>query len=425
MKKRIISLFIAGLMILSLIPSALADDYLRIASSSDSRINLMLDAIDQQNFANSGTTANDAKNKIKHVIFNARFAAIGGDSFNYPNSGSYVSVIDDGTYKVNIRGAKGCFAYANYVTNLIYGEERGTAGLDNAIGRQVHTPESLKTLLTTQAQAGEHIRIGEVHSVAFISADEYGFFCLSYQNLNSTNNIELQYWTYEEFLNFSYYSGYEVYLFNTNTAVNAADVPNNVPTIIINPAADIHIGGAYSGNDTNPFTDVPVNSEYYNAVSWIYNKGITTGVSTTSFDLYGYCTRAQAVTFLWRAANCPKRYNAQNLFNDIDPNAFYYEAVLWASEQGICNGYGDGSFHPNDVITRAQFVTLLWRAKNQPEPSNTMNPFTDVYLGQYYYKAVLWGNGESVIKGCGDGRFLPNNSCTRGQIALFMYRDMK
>lgn len=408
MKKRFLSLLIAGLLIISLIPAAYAaDSYIRIGSREDPRINELLGAIDNQNFTDSGSNASKAKKMIRHAILDARFAAIDGEAFNYPNSGSYVTVIDDGTYRVGIRGAKGCFAYANYITNLIYGEDIGTAGLSNPIGRQRHTPETLKNLLLTQAQAGEHIRIGEVHSVAFISADENGFYCLSYQNLSSTNNIELQYWTYEEFLNYSYYNGYEVYLFNANPAVNTQISNYYKPTE--------HI---------NPFTDVPENSEYCSAVLWIYEQGITTGATSTTYDLNGQCTRGQAVTFLWRAAGCPKRIFATNPFNDISKDAYYYDAILWASQQGICNGYEDGSFRPDETVTRAHFVTFLWRANNQPEPDNPMNPFNDVYLGKYYYKAVLWGNSKNVIKGTGDGRFLPDDPCTRGQVALFMYRDL-
>lgn len=412
MKKRLLSLLIAGLMIISLIPAAYAaDSYLHITTRTDPRINTMLDAIDAQNFTDSGTTAKKAKNMISHVIFNARFAAIDGESFNYPNSGGYVSVIDDGTYRVGIRGAKGCFAYANYVTNLVYGEERGTAGLSNVVGRQMHSTESLKNLLITQAQAGEHIRIGDAHSVAFVAADEFGFYCLSYQNLNSTNNIELQYWTYDEFLSYSYYVGNEIYLFNTNPAVNT-----EITSFTSSYEPEEH---------TNPFTDVSEDSEYYYAVLWIYEAGITTGYTSTEYNLNGHCTRAQAVTFLWRAAGCPKRLFARNPFPDVSKDAYYYDAILWACDQGICNGYSDGTFRPNETVTRAHFVTFLWRANNQPEPLDPMNPFSDVYLGQYYFKAVLWGNSNNIIKGSGDGRFMPDEPCTRGQVALFMYRDLQ
>lgn len=407
MKKRIMSLLIAGLLMISLIPSAFADNYIRIVSKDDPKIEELLNAIDKQNFKDSGTTATKAKKMIKHALFDASFAAIGGTSFNYPNSGSYVFVIDDGTYQVNIRGAKGCFAYANYITNLVYGEEAGTNGLNecNIKGRAHHTPDSLKALLTTQAQAGEHLRIGDVHSVAFISADENGFYCLSYQNLNYSNNIELQYWTYEDFINYSYYVGNEIYLFNANAAENTKFDENYKPS-----------------EKVNPFTDITEDSPYYNAVLWIYDEGITKGVSDTRYDVKGNCTRAQAITFLWRAANCPTPKSNVNPFSDIGPEAYFRNAIAWANEKGICKGYGDGTFHPSDTVTRAQFITFLWRAKGCPEAKSNSNPFPDV-SNPNYTSAILWGNESGIIKGYENGMFMPADPCNRGHVALFLYRD--
>lgn len=407
MNKRLLSLLIAGLLLFSLIPSAFAADYyVHILDKDSPLIEEMLDGIDNQNFKNSGTTAEKAKKMIKHALFDARFAAIGGQSFNYPNSGGYTTLIDDGTYKVEIRGAKGCFAYANYITNLIYGSEKGTAGLNNIVGRQLPTPESLKALLTTQAQAGEHLRIGDVHSVAFISADANGFYCLSYQNLNSTNNIELQYWTYEDFINYSYYAGHEVYLFNTNTAENTKADKCYVDEELI-----------------NPFTDVSQDSPYYEAVLWIYNQGITTGYTDTEFKISGDCTRAQAVTFLWRAEGKPKPKTEKNPFSDISEYAYYYDAILWAAEEGIIKGYEDGTFHPNETVTRAQFVTFLWRAEGSPSVASRNAIFPDV-TDPNYSGAILWGNNKGVVKGYEDGTFRPGNTCTRGHVAMFMYREL-
>lgn len=407
MKKRLLSLLVAGLLLFSLIPSAFAaDNYVHILDKNDPRIDEMLDAIDDQNFRNSGTNAEHAKDMIRHAIFDARFAAIGGGSFNYPNGGSYATVIWDGENSVEIRGATGCFAYANYITNLIYGTEKGTAGLDNKVGRQLPTAESLKALLTTKAQAGEHLRIAEVHSVAFISADADGFYCLSYQNLNSTNNIELQYWTYEDFINYSYYTGHEIYLCDTNTVENT------------------DTDGCYINEELiNPFVDVSPESPYYEAILWIYNEGITTGYTDTEFRINGDCTRAQAVTFLWRAAGEPSPQTANNPFSDVSNYAYYYDAILWAVEQGITKGYEDGTFHPNDTVTRAQFVTFLWRSEGSPSPKSNNCIFPDV-TDPHYSDAILWGNDNDIVKGYEDGTFRPGNTCTRGHVAMFMYRTM-
>lgn len=411
MIKRLLGLLIAGLLMFSLIPSAFAaaDPYTHILDKEDPLIDEMLDAIDNQNFRNSGTTAANAKKMIKHAIFDARFAAIGGGAFDYPNGGQYATVIWDGENSVNIRGATGCFAYANYITNLIYGTEKGTAGLDNKVGRQLPTAESLKALLTTKAQAGEHLRIAEVHSVAFISADADGFYCLSYQNLNSTNNIELQYWTYEQFINYSYYTGHEIYLCDTSTVENT-------------DTDECYI--SYINKELiNPFTDVSKDSPYYEAVLWIYSKGITTGYTETEFQINGDCTRAQAVTFLWRAAGMPSPQTARNPFSDVSNYAYYYNAILWAVEQGIIKGYEDGTFHPNETVTRAQFVTLLWRYEGSPSVVSEGKMFPDV-TDPNYSGAILWGNDNGIVKGYEDGTFRPGNTCTRGHVALFMYRDM-
>lgn len=407
MKKRILSLLTAVLLMFSLVPNAFAvDNYYHIVDKNDPRIDKMIEAISQQNFKDSGTTAKKAQTTIKHIIFDARFAAIGGEGFNYPNSGNYFTLIDDGTYQVEIRGATGCFAYANYVSNMVYGKERGTAGLSNEIGRQMPTPESLKALLTTQAQAGEHLRIGEVHSVAFVSADADGFYCMSYQNVQNTNNIELQYWTYEDFINYSYYVGRPMYLFNANKALNT-DLDN------------------YYGDDemVNPFTDVSKNSVYYDAVVWSFEEGITTGYTPTEYNINGDCTRAQAVTFLWRAAGEPAPKSTKNPFSDVSNQAYYYKAILWAVENGITKGYEDGTFHPNATVTRAQFVTFLWRAEGSHSPKDTKNIFPDV-TDPNYSEAIIWSNENEIAKGYEDGTFRPANTCTRGHVAMFMFRAL-
>ena len=408
MNKRFLSLFIAGLLLFSLIPSVFAfGGYEHITDKDDPRIDAMLDAIGSQNFKNSGTTAAKAKKLIKHVLYDASFAAIGGGTFNYPNGGVYCTQINDGTYSIEIRGAMGCYAYANYVTNLVYGTDMGTKGLSNIVGRQIPTAESLKALLTTKAQAGEHLRIGgDSHSVAFVSADADGFYCLSYQNFNSTNNIELQYWTYENFVNSGTYGGREVFLFDTNTVDNT------------------DTGDCYVNEDLiNPFVDVSQDSPYYEAILWIYNEGITTGYTDTEFRINGDCTRAQAVTFLWRAAGEPGHQTENNPFSDVSPYAYYYDAILWAVEKGITKGYEDGTFHPNDTVTRAQFVTFIWRSEGSPSPYSENCIFPDV-TDPNYIDAILWGNGNDIVKGYEDGTFRPGNTCTRGHVAMFMYREM-
>lgn len=415
MKKLFFGLLLAVIIVFAAAPSALADGYVHITDKNDARIENMLSAIDSQNFEGSGTNAEHAKQTISHVLYNSSFAVFSNGQFYYSNAGSYVTTISDGTYDVQIRGAKGCFALASYVTNLTYGYDKGTAGLDNKVGNQSHTTESFKNLILTEAQAGEHMRINDKHSVAFISADENGFYCISYQDMEGCT-AELEYWTYEAFVN--KYSGYQIGIFNANTAVNSGDMTksNHTHNFVDGKCS---ICGYVLGN---PFTDVDSSSQYYDAVLWMYGQGITKGYSALEYNVSGECTRGQVVTFLWREAGCPAPKSSSSSFADVDPQSYYRDAVTWATEQGIVKGYKDGSFGPNDTVTRAQFITFLWRMEGEPKPKNKNNPFADVLEGDFY-KAILWGSGEGVVKGYENGLFRPNDPCTRGHVALFMYRN--
>ena len=133
------------------------------------------------------------------------------------------------------------------------------------------------------------------------------------------------------------------------------------------------------------------------------------------------------MTFLWRAKGCPLPSSTVNPFTDIKESDYYYNAVLWAVENGITNGYGsDTIFNPDGECTRGQVATFLWRAEGEPSMSGSANPFTDVVAGEYYYDAVLWAVENGVTNGYGsDTIFAPNLSCTRGQIVTFLYRAMQ
>ena len=175
----------------------------------------------------------------------------------------------------------------------------------------------------------------------------------------------------------------------------------------------------------NPFVDVAEGKFYYDPVLWAYYGGITTGRDATHFDPGGYCTRAQVVTFLWRAAGKPAPKSLVNPFPDVPAGKYYTDAVLWAVEQGITAGYKDGTFGPDDACTRGQIVTFLWRFAGKPEPKTLVNPFPDVAEGKFYYKAVLWAVEQGITGGFKDGTFGPDKTCTRDQIVTFLYRAMK
>ena len=174
----------------------------------------------------------------------------------------------------------------------------------------------------------------------------------------------------------------------------------------------------------NPFIDVPAGSYYEDAVIWAVDKGITSGTSAVTFDPNGNCTRAQAVTFLWRAAGSPTPKTKVMPFADVKAGSYYYDAVLWAMEQGITKGTSDTAFSPNASCTRAQIVTFLWRANGSPAVSGN-SAFTDVASDAYYAAAVTWAEKNGVTGGIGGGLFGSGNNCTRAQIVTFLYRAMK
>ena len=170
------------------------------------------------------------------------------------------------------------------------------------------------------------------------------------------------------------------------------------------------------------FVDVAKSDYYYDAVKWAVDNGVTTGVTDTIFAPGNPCTRAQTVTFLWRAAGMPQAANRVNPFTDVSVNDYYYEAVLWAVENGITGGTTATTFSPNATCTRAQVVTFLWRYSK--EDASILPMFTDVAESDYYYGAVAWAVENGVTTGVTDTTFAPGNPCTRGQIVTFLYRYM-
>ena len=174
----------------------------------------------------------------------------------------------------------------------------------------------------------------------------------------------------------------------------------------------------------NPFEDVKEKDYFYTPVLWAVQKGITNGTSATKFSPEAPCTRGQIVTFLWRACGSPEPSMVVNPFTDVSKSAYYYKAVLWALENGITTGTGKDKFSPEATCTRGQVATFLWRAQGKPTPTSSNNPFNDVNSDAYYYNAILWAVEKGVTNGTGKGRFSPDASCTRGQIVTFLYRAL-
>ncbi len=171
------------------------------------------------------------------------------------------------------------------------------------------------------------------------------------------------------------------------------------------------------------FTDIKPADYFYAPVLWAASREITTGTAPTTFAPNSACTRAQVVTFLWRAMGEPAP-SGRNPFTDVKRGEYYYDAVLWAVENGITTGTTATTFSPNAACTRAQIVTFLWRAAGSPEPKANNHGFTDLNATEYYSKAIAWAVENEITNGMTPTTFEPNRTCTRGQIATFLYRDM-
>ena len=177
-------------------------------------------------------------------------------------------------------------------------------------------------------------------------------------------------------------------------------------------------------NVENPFVDVKKSDYFYEPVLWAFyhEPQVTAGTNKTHFSPSDTCTREQVVTFLWRAAGCPKPKTKTCPFKDVKKGAYYEKAVLWAVEKGVTQGTSKTKFGVGEPCTRGQVVTFLWRAKGSPAPKTSKNPFKDVGKKDYFYQAVLWAVEKGITAGSSKTKFSPADTCTRGQIVTFLYR---
>jgi hypothetical protein len=175
----------------------------------------------------------------------------------------------------------------------------------------------------------------------------------------------------------------------------------------------------------NPFVDVNEAEYYFESVLWALKNGITTGTSETTFEPYKSCTRAEIITFLWRAAGKPEPVVEENPFEDVAESQFYYKAVLWAVEKGITTGTSSTTFSPDETCIRAQVVTFLWRAAGKPVSELQENPFTDLVENEYYCEAVLWAVEKGITTGTSNTTFSPAEICVRAQVVTFLNRADK
>lgn len=187
------------------------------------------------------------------------------------------------------------------------------------------------------------------------------------------------------------------------------------------PAGQVTVTAAFApAAEQSPFRDVSASDYYYDAVKWAAEEGITSGTSADLFSPSAPCTRAQMVTFLWRAAGSPNVGGAMT-FTDVADSAYYAPAVRWAASVGVTSGTGAGRFSPDDPCTRGQMAAFLYRWQQSPAASGS-NPFADVADSDYYYAAVLWAYQKGVTQGVSASAFAPSAPCTRGQMAMFLYQ---
>ena len=173
------------------------------------------------------------------------------------------------------------------------------------------------------------------------------------------------------------------------------------------------------------FTDMPAKGHWaHDAIDWAIVKHVTAGTTETTFSPAQICTRAQTLTFLWRAAGSPEPDSMENPFTDVEPGSYYEKAVLWAVGMGITAGTGENRFSPYATCTRSQVVTFLWRLAGSPEPETSVSPFRDLDLDAYFAPAVLWAWENGITAGTTTDRFSPDTVCNRAQVVTFLYRMM-
>lgn len=208
----------------------------------------------------------------------------------------------------------------------------------------------------------------------------------------------------------------DVYYDGTEEMWNAITIESGNENLL---SAAIHFADA---ERKNPFEDLNEETYYYDAALWAFENQITDGVDETHFAPEANATRGQVVTFLWRAAGCPQPTVSETDFEDVNSYAYYYDAVLWAVENGITGGIDEKHFAPEANATRGQVLTFLWRANGCPQAENAENIFEDVKSYAYYYDAVLWAVENGITGGIDESHFAPEDKITRGQFVTFLYR---
>lgn len=207
-----------------------------------------------------------------------------------------------------------------------------------------------------------------------------------------------------------------------NTVGDPVGLAKGTYYLLFNGSCEYSIGVTYQRSSIK-LNDIKIKSYYAMPAFWAIDKNITKGVSSSKFAPGSGCTRGEVVTFLWRANGSPTPKSTYNPFSDVKSSSYCYKAVLWAVENNITKGITENSFAPNQVCTRGQVVTFLWRANGQPKFKSSKTDFVDVDPQAYYYSAMLWATENDVTTGTTVLSFSPNQKCTRGQVVSFLFRS--
>ena len=205
------------------------------------------------------------------------------------------------------------------------------------------------------------------------------------------------------------------YLFDWTLNIRAFQYSNTDDTarqVLVNPKLATQ----------NPFVDVPNDAWYTKGILWAYENDIVEGYDATHFGPELHCNRASAIGYLWRAKGCPKPKSNTMPYTDVPTDAWFSEAIIWATEKGITCGTDATKFSPYRRLNRAEYMTFMWRAAGKPEPKTTTNPFTDVRKKDFFYKAVLWAVEKKITEGVTPTTFAPMEECTRAHVMTFLYR---
>ncbi|MGN1026230.1 MAG: S-layer homology domain-containing protein [Faecousia sp.] len=384
MRKKWISSILALVLCLSLAVPAMAA-YLATSEEAKAKYSFTTSMDDYDNRVNEAMSCYelDRDGKLGDPIDYAGYYVVGSDTdFTVTNTSTekdfYLWVkltwyVKGGWASRGLKDAEGKYLLDNECSLRNGGYFEGTAGWDG-------TQEGELRCLT----AGESVTFTGADIAARTEKAKDGFFQLTIYQYYPEND---KYW-------------YFTYVFKLDDQ----------------QAAEIAAKGKTEADDPgNPFTDVPKDAYYHDAVLWALEKNITTGMTATTFGPTATCTRGQVATFLWRAKGCPEPETKENPFTDVKESDYFCKAVLWAFENGITTGTTDTTFSPNGTCTSAHVVTFLWRANEKPAAEHTGT--------EYYAEAVAWAEANGLLAGTATP-FAPNNLSPRADIVTYLYRDM-